>query len=65
MYRCGVAAPPIFHRKLSVAWLASTIRRLQSDEGLRAASRALGTELAKERRIEKAVNAIQASIAAM
>jgi sterol 3beta-glucosyltransferase len=65
MFRCGVAAPPIFHRKLSVEWLESTIRRLRSDDEIRAASLALGAELAKERGIEKAVNAINASIAAM
>jgi hypothetical protein len=37
--------------------------RLQSDDGMRASSAALAVELAKERGVDAAVNAIRASIA--
>jgi sterol 3beta-glucosyltransferase len=62
MHRCGVAAPPIFHRRISVDWLVSSIRQLQSDEGMRARSLALSAEIATECGIKTAVAAIAASI---
>ena len=65
MHQRGVAPPPVFHRKISVDWLASTLIRLQSDGGLRASSAALAAELAKERGLDMAVQAVQASIAKM
>jgi sterol 3beta-glucosyltransferase len=65
MHRCGVAPPPIFHRRISTDWLTSTLRRLKSDDAMRASSVALAAELAKERGIDVAVNAIRTSIAAM
>ena len=65
MYRRGVAPPPVFHRRISVDWLTSTLMRLQSDDGMRASSAALAVELAKERGVDAAVNAIRASIAGM
>ncbi|MET0594041.1 MAG: hypothetical protein ABW133_15180 [Polyangiaceae bacterium] len=65
MLQRGVAPPPVFHRKISVDWLASTLMRLQSDDGMRASSTALAGELAKERGVDAAVNAIRASIAGM
>ena len=65
MHRRGVAPPPVFHRRISVDWLASTLMRLLSDDGMRASSAALAVELAKEHGVDAAVNTIRASIARM
>ncbi|HMI89235.1 MAG TPA: glycosyltransferase [Polyangiaceae bacterium] len=63
MHRCGVAPPPIFHRKLSTEWLTKTMQRLTADGGLRTRSRQLGVELAKEDGVTCAVRAIEQAAA--
>ena len=65
MHRCGVAPPPVFHRRMSIDWLASTLMRLQSDDAMRASSAALAAEVAKECGVDAAVEAVRASIANM
>ena len=65
MHRCGVAVPPIFHRHFSADWLVSSLRRLESDEAMRAKSVALARRLNEERGVETAVNAIIESAASL
>jgi sterol 3beta-glucosyltransferase len=60
MRRCGVAVPAIFHRTFSSEWLASTVRRLRTDEALRDGARHLGDALSRENGVARAVEAIGA-----